>query len=475
MTKVMIVESDHNQRHLYSMILENLNPSVEILEVETVADAIAKLEEEQVDIVISEFSINDENCQKIYQFINYKELPILFIVATNDDFSLLMNDESFMNNESFLILEKPITEPMLRDAVDGYMDFDIQTSFDPEDITDNFCKIKIYYFLRFDRTDIPVYLKLSNRKYVKLFHGEYEFGSEEIHRYLARGVEYLYITKEDFEHFKVTIGNTPFLSILDSKEENPQERWKRTQEVLSSLLMSCGITERALNKGFNNIESIKDRISNSDDYDEILSIITTNESFYSDHSLLTAIFSGLILEKVEWNTEANLEKLLLASLLHDATLDPEVANVMESNNMDLISEMSKEDQEKYFSHTKEVADLIQQNDAIHKEVGTIVLEHHERPDGTGFPRGLTSRHIHPLSSLFIFAHDLVEQLYANDFDPSKMNQIMNYLGDKYNECHFESAYSAFLEVFTPKVDSPVVEEESQDLEDLLEESFEEIA
>ena len=88
----MIVESDHNQRHLYSMILENLNPSVEILEVETVADAIAKLEEEQVDIVISEFSINDENCQKIYQFINYKELPILFIVATNDDFSLLMND-----------------------------------------------------------------------------------------------------------------------------------------------------------------------------------------------------------------------------------------------------------------------------------------------------------------------------------------------------------------------------------------------
>lgn len=480
MTKVMIVESDHNQRHLYSMILENLNPSVEIIEVETVSDAIAKLEEEQVEIVISEFSINDENCQKIYQFINYKELPILFIVATNDDVSLLIDDESFMNNESFLILEKPITEPMLRDAVEGYvegyMDFDIQTSFDPEDITDNFCKIKIYYFLRFDRTDIPVYLKLSNRKYVKLFHGKYDFGSEEIHRYLARGVEYLYITKEDYEYFKVTIGNTPFLSILDAKDENPQQRWKRTQEVLSSLLLSCGVSERALKKGFNNIESIKDRISNDDDFDSVSTFVTFNDSFYSDHSLLTAIISGLILEKVEWNSEANLEKLLLASLLHDATLEPEVANVMESNNMYLISEMSKEEQDKYFSHTKEVADLIQQNDAIHKEVGTIVLEHHERPDGTGFPRGLTSRHIHPLSSLFIFAHDLVEQLYAHDFDPSKMTQIMNYLGDKYNECHFESAYSAFLEVFTSKTATvPVIEEESEELEDLLDESLEEIA
>ncbi|TNE97271.1 MAG: HD domain-containing protein [Deltaproteobacteria bacterium] len=263
--------------------------------------------------------------------------------------------------------------------------------------------------------------------------------------------------------------------MLDVKDENPQQRWKRTQEVLSSLLLSCGVSERALNKGFNNIESIKDRISNDDDFDSISTFITSNESFYSDHALLTAIFSGLILEKVEWNSEANLEKLLLASLLHDATLDPEVANVMESNNMDLISEMSKEDQDKYFSHTKEVADLIEQNDAIHKEVGTIVLEHHERPDGTGFPRGLTSRHIHPLSSLFIFAHDLVEQLYANDFDPSKMTQIMNYLGDKYNECHFESAYSAFLEVFTPKAAAVQVVEESEDLEDLLDESFEEIA
>lgn len=463
MTKVMIVENDHNQRHLYTMILENLNPSVEILEVETVEEAITALEEDQIDIVLSELALIDGNCQKIYQFINYKQLGIPFIVMTGDEVTLLMDDESFMDNEAFMILEKPITEPMLREAVDGYMDFDVQTSFDPEDISENFCKVKIHYFLRFDQTDIPIYIKLSNRKFVKLFHDEYRFGTDEIHRYLSRGVDYLYITREDFEQFNVTLGNTPFLRCLDQEGATNQERWKRTQEVLSSMLLSCGINERALNKGFNNIDGIKERISSDPDFEDISAMVSTSQDFYTDHSLLTAIFTGLILEKVEWNSEANLEKLLLASLLHDSTLDPDIASVMESNDMDLISEVSQEDQDKYFFHSKEVSDLIINNEAIHKEVSTIILEHHERPDGTGFPRALTARHIHPLSSIFIFAHDLVEQLYAHDFDPEKITQIMNYMGDKYNECHFESAYSAFLEVFKPKINLEREEEELQDI------------
>jgi response regulator RpfG family c-di-GMP phosphodiesterase len=457
----MIVENDHNQRHLYTMILENLNPSVEILEVETVEEAITALEEDQIDIVLSELALIDGNCQKIYQFINYKQLGIPFIVMTGGEVSLLMDDESFMDNEAFMILEKPITEPMLREAVDGYMDFDVQASV-PEDISENFCKVKIHYFLRFDQTYIPVYIKLSNRKFVKLFHDEYRFGTDEIHRYLSRGVDYLYITREDFEQFNVTVGNTPFLSCLEQEGASAQERWKRTQEVLSSMLLSCGINERALSKAFNNIDGIKERISSEPDFGDISTMFSDGQDFYTDHSLLTAIFTGLILEKVEWNSEANLEKLLLASLLHDSTLDPDIASVMESNDMDLISEVSQEDKDKYFSHSKEVSDLIIKNEAIHKEVSTIILEHHERPDGTGFPKALTARHIHPLSSIFIFAHDLVEQLYAHDFDPDKITQIMNYMGEKYNESHFQSAYSAFLEVFKHK-ESIDREEELQDI------------
>ena len=441
----MIVENDHNQRHLYGMILENLNPSVEILEVETVDEAINILENEPVDIVLSELFIGDDNCKKIYQYISYKKLNIPFILLTKEDVSSITADATFIDNEDFKILEKPVTEPMLSEAVDSYMEFDVQTSFDPNDISENFCKIKIHYFLRFNKTDIPIFIKLSNCKFVKVFHDKYHFDSDEIHRYLSRGAKYLYIAREDFEHFKVSTGNTPFLSCLDQEEISSSERWKRTQEVLSSMLLSCGVNERSLRKAFSNIERVKDRIFKEPDLEEISTMVSLNNDFYTDHSLLTAVISGLILERVEWNSEANLDKLLLASLLHDAALDPDIASIMESNDLERISELSESDHDAYYSHPKEIAELINLNEAIHAEVSTIILEHHEKPDGSGFPRALTAKHIHPLSSIFILAHDLVEQLYAHDFDPDKMYQIKIYLEGKYNDCHFESAYAALLE------------------------------
>ena len=37
----------------------------------------------------------------------------------------------------------------------------------------------------------------------------------------------------------------------------------------------------------------------------------------------------------------------------------------------------------------------------------ILSQHHERPDGTGFPRGMAGKLISPLSALFIMAQDLV--------------------------------------------------------------------
>jgi response regulator RpfG family c-di-GMP phosphodiesterase len=47
---------------------------------------------------------------------------------------------------------------------------------------------------------------------------------------------------------------------------------------------------------------------------------------------------------------------------------------------------------------------------IPSDVDIVVLQHHERPDGTGFPRGLHSHQISPLASVFIVAHDILDQI-----------------------------------------------------------------
>lgn len=59
------------------------------------------------------------------------------------------------------------------------------------------------------------------------------------------------------------------------------------------------------------------------------------------------------------------------------------------------------------NHPSAAAELARQLRQLPADVDTIVLQHHEQPDGSGFPRGLFSHQISPLACVFIVAQDLL--------------------------------------------------------------------
>jgi response regulator RpfG family c-di-GMP phosphodiesterase len=61
---------------------------------------------------------------------------------------------------------------------------------------------------------------------------------------------------------------------------------------------------------------------------------------------------------------------------------------------------------------------------VPSDVEQIVAQHHERPDGTGFPRGLNSKFITPLSALFIIAQDMIE--YSQTFKNKEVDLTSFY-------------------------------------------------
>ena len=80
------------------------------------------------------------------------------------------------------------------------------------------------------------------------------------------------------------------------------------------------------------------------------------------------------------------------------------------------------------------------------DVDSIILEHHERPDGTGVPKQLTANQIKPLSSIFIFAHDIVDIIFSLEQQgesPSKEAVIKNLNTKLYNVSNFKKSYEAF--------------------------------
>jgi len=57
-------------------------------------------------------------------------------------------------------------------------------------------------------------------------------------------------------------------------------------------------------------------------------------------------------------------------------------------------------------HPTHAAALVREFKQLPADVDVIVEQHHELPDGTGFPAGLKHQKISPITAVFILAHRL---------------------------------------------------------------------
>ena len=101
-------------------------------------------------------------------------------------------------------------------------------------------------------------------------------------------------------------------------------------------------------------------------------------------------------------------------MLHDISRkNQEIAKVQNLHDLEARAfEFNLQDIEAYENHPP--------------DVDVLVVQHHERPDGSGFPSKLFAHQISPLSALFIVAHDLVSFLYDEGSHESLKDFVLRY-------------------------------------------------
>lgn len=113
----------------------------------------------------------------------------------------------------------------------------------------------------------------------------------------------------------------------------------------------------------------------------------------AEHSVNVAILAMGVARALKWEDEL-VERAGLAGLLHDlgkTRLDPAIVNKRGALDAAEVEHLER--------HSVEGFDLLSRDERIEPEVARAVLEHHERPDGTGYPDGKTAERLSPLSML----------------------------------------------------------------------------
>lgn len=152
---------------------------------------------------------------------------------------------------------------------------------------------------------------------------------------------------------------------------------------------------------FNNIGKmaeniIDDLLNNKDVLLSLVDIRSTNNYTYA-HSVNVAVISlfiGIALKL----PRKNLENLCMGALIHDVGKTMIPKNILTKN-----TELTQQEQAIFNQHTRLGYKYLSDAYNLNSVSKVIVLQHHERPDGTGYPDGLLNDKITDLSKIVSIA------------------------------------------------------------------------
>jgi len=309
-------------------------------------------------------------------------------------------------------------------------------------------EIRIKRFLNFTSLCCDAFIKIGESKFIKILEKDISYDKEQIEKYQKKEVEYLFIKKADYEgfchHFSDLVSDR--LEVAKGYSDEIQAVSQLAAfESTRNLAKEFGVTEKAAKKVKQSVQATLNSIAKKPDLSAILKRILRGGDYISERSLLVSYFAGQICMNTSWSSPATLEKLSMAALFHDIGLEENrLARVSHLNE---AKDLSKEETLVIKQHPGLAAQLVSQGESIFSDVESIILQHHEKPDQSGFPRGLGALSISPLSCIFILASEFAYEVYGKQSAQVDKELIKERFKEKYNSGNFKKPLQAFLSSF----------------------------
>lgn len=207
------------------------------------------------------------------------------------------------------------------------------------------------------------------------------------------------ITKIEVDLSKSDVLNdTPSSEVLDEPDqpklnlnkEVSSDSLEKANDLFMQAIICQGEFIDQLQKGaVNDLSPIKNMseqlIENLFDNPNALSCLTfikDTDQYLLEHSLNCCILMAMFAEHLKYSSEV-IEALSLGALLMDIGM-ASIPTELRMHN----GELTESDWHVIKGHVDEGLDMVEQNEDLDSIAKTVIAQHHERIDGTGYPQGL---------------------------------------------------------------------------------------
>lgn len=263
-----------------------------------------------------------------------------------------------------------------------------------------------------------VFVRLTSDRMVKIARKGEALDIERINRLGAKDVQSLYVLKSDFtdvvtELVRGASAHSQQKIATDAK----LSRFFTVAESIYTELLKLPLSDDSFSRTLQVTSEISSHMQQKPDFTKLLKSVVGLGDDFTRHSVGTVVVANMLMVPMEWTSKVLVDPVTMGAFFHDVGLKsvPE-----ELRKKDLI-EMTKDEVQVWESHVGVGVQLLNSVNFITPEVLRIVQEHHEIPNGTGFPSRLRGERIFPMSKLVSFANVLAHDI----FDPSDDGQAFS--------------------------------------------------
>jgi len=299
-----------------------------------------------------------------------------------------------------------------------------------------YVSIPLGYLLKLGVVDMDTYLKIGVSKYVKILQRGDVFYQPDADKLIQKKIDFMFVKREDAN--KILTQFEAFITQhTNSIPPQTDQKLALSQVILEttiSITKGMGWTPETVSMAKQAVGFAISQVAGKTDWKDILKR-ATSESKYAEHVSLLSLLSCVVTQAAGWSNEATQQKLVLAALLHDYFLEDEIYCILSGDDLEHVKGISVS--KDYLDHPIKAAEFARKISNLPPDIDNIILQHHEHPDGSGFPRGLTASQISPLSAIFIICHDLINFTFGKVVDDKLVADFWHAYEEKYKRDPFK--------------------------------------
>jgi HD-GYP domain-containing protein (c-di-GMP phosphodiesterase class II) len=319
-----------------------------------------------------------------------------------------------------------------------------------------YCRIDINFLSILDGINKNLFIKIGLDRYIKIFHEDDNTNILDIQKYKSKGINYLYLNRETAlwvisqieNQIDIFLKANNFRFVLRGANESPEKRFEQKILRIDDEVHVDKDFKESIDKAVIRIRTLVAKEAKVDHFLKVLKERQDQYALFTQKMNITSLIACVLAKQLDWISKSTIDKLVFASVISDITLAvrPELLKIQNLHEFEKIKHtLTEEDQKIFLSHPKDAGNLIKRYFTnAPPDTDALAFQHHELPDGSGFPQGLRAEKISPLSALFIVATDF-SFYFLKDEEPT-MDDFLLKCNSRYDYVNFRKIVKALERV-----------------------------